>query len=316
MIKNWKSQRWQTLLNFNSKRRLLITGTPLQNDLMELWSLMHFLMPHVFSSHEQFRQWFSNPLTGMVEGASDINKALVDRLHGVLRPFLLRCGPRAPGMGVPLSGIASTDPIVGCPRRRLKSEVEKQLPGKHEHVLFCNLSKRQRTLYEDYMASSDTRSALSSGNFLGMANVLMQLRKASSAPKPAPCLPWRPQFEVRTGGVFLRHAIAGLQPPGPFRGPPDHLGVRPAGQDLDQDAVPRRQRHQEASPLSGTALSHQTRTRLGFLARRQYPAGGRKSSLPSNFWRAGSYSRCLAASRAAWRVASSSRGPRWRWLRP
>ena len=58
---------------------------------MELWSLMHFLMPHVFSSHEQFRQWFSNPLTGMVEGASEINKVLVDRLHGVLRPFLLRC---------------------------------------------------------------------------------------------------------------------------------------------------------------------------------------------------------------------------------
>ena len=49
MIKNWKSQRWQTLLNFNSQRRLLITGTPLQNDLMELWSLMHFLMPQVKS---------------------------------------------------------------------------------------------------------------------------------------------------------------------------------------------------------------------------------------------------------------------------
>jgi len=52
MIKNWKSQRWQTLLNFNSQRRLLITGTPLQNDLMELWSLMHFLMPQVM--HEYF----------------------------------------------------------------------------------------------------------------------------------------------------------------------------------------------------------------------------------------------------------------------
>ncbi len=47
-IKNFKSQRWQTLLTFPSQRRLLLTGTPLQNSLMELWSLMHFLMPHIF----------------------------------------------------------------------------------------------------------------------------------------------------------------------------------------------------------------------------------------------------------------------------
>ncbi|CAD7704403.1 unnamed protein product, partial [Ostreobium quekettii] len=74
MIKNWKSLRWQTLLNFNSKRRLLLTGTPLQNDLMELWSLMHFLMPHVFASHAQFKDWFSSPLTGMVQGQEEVNK--------------------------------------------------------------------------------------------------------------------------------------------------------------------------------------------------------------------------------------------------
>jgi hypothetical protein len=58
---------------------------------MELWSLMHFLMPHVFASHQQFKDWFSNPLTGMVEGSQDVNRALVERLHSVLRPFLLRC---------------------------------------------------------------------------------------------------------------------------------------------------------------------------------------------------------------------------------
>ena len=49
-IKNYRSQRWQTLLNFPSRRRLLLTGTPLQNSLMELWALMHFLMPHLFAS--------------------------------------------------------------------------------------------------------------------------------------------------------------------------------------------------------------------------------------------------------------------------
>jgi len=155
MIKNWRSQRWQTLLNFNSKRRLLITGTPLQNDLMELWSLMHFLMPQVFGSHAQFKDWFSNPLTGMVEGSAEYNKAIVERLHAVLRPFLLR---------------------------RLKRDVEKQLPGKHEHVIKCRLSKRQRQLYEEYMASGDTRSTLSSGNFLGIMNCLMQLRKVCNHP--------------------------------------------------------------------------------------------------------------------------------------
>ena len=155
MIKNWRSQRWQTLLNFNSKRRLLITGTPLQNDLMELWSLMHFLMPHVFQSHSEFKNWFSSPLTGMVEGGGGVNMDLVSRLHGVLRPFLLR---------------------------RLKSEVEKNLPGKVEHVVHCGLSKRQRRLYEEYMASSDTSTTLSSGNLLGIINCLMQLRKVCNHP--------------------------------------------------------------------------------------------------------------------------------------
>ena len=82
-IKNFKSQRWQTLLNFNSQRRLLLTGTPLQNSLMELWSLMHFLMPAVFSSHTDFKEWFSNPLTGMVEGSQEYNASIVKRLHQV-----------------------------------------------------------------------------------------------------------------------------------------------------------------------------------------------------------------------------------------
>lgn len=51
---------------------------------------MHFLMPHIFHSHAAFQDWFSNPLTGMVEGASAVNSALVGRLHAVLRPFVLR----------------------------------------------------------------------------------------------------------------------------------------------------------------------------------------------------------------------------------
>ena len=105
-IKNTKTQRWQSLLTFRSRRRLLLTGTPLQNSLMELWSLLHFLMPHVFQSHSEFREWFSNPLNTMIEteNVSD-NQEIVSRLHSVLRPFILR---------------------------RLKKDVEKQLPRKYE----------------------------------------------------------------------------------------------------------------------------------------------------------------------------------------
>ncbi|XP_029462674.1 LOW QUALITY PROTEIN: helicase SRCAP [Rhinatrema bivittatum] len=154
-IKNFKSQRWQSLLNFNSQRRLLLTGTPLQNSLMELWSLMHFLMPHVFQSHREFKEWFSNPLTGMIEGSQEYNESLVKRLHKVLRPFLLR---------------------------RVKVDVEKQMPKKYEHVITCRLSKRQRYLYDDFMAQATTKETLVSGHFMSVINILMQLRKVCNHP--------------------------------------------------------------------------------------------------------------------------------------
>ncbi|CAD6187908.1 unnamed protein product [Caenorhabditis auriculariae] len=154
-IKNWKSQRWQALLNMRARRRLLLTGTPLQNSLMELWSLMHFLMPAIFASHDDFKDWFSNPLTGMMEGSVEFNAPLVQRLHKVLRPFILR---------------------------RLKCEVEKQLPEKTEHVIKCSLSKRQRYLYDDFMSKRETRENLKSGNMMSVLNIVMQLRKCCNHP--------------------------------------------------------------------------------------------------------------------------------------
>ncbi|XP_017885705.1 helicase domino isoform X2 [Ceratina calcarata] len=171
-IKNFKSQRWQLLLNFQTQRRLLLTGTPLQNNLMELWSLMHFLMPNVFQSHREFKEWFSNPVTGMIEGNSEYNENIIRRLHKVLRPFLLR---------------------------RLKTEVEKQLPKKYEHVVMCRLSKRQRYLYDDFMSRAKTKETLASGNLLSVINVLMQLRKVCNHPN---------LFEVRpTISPFQMEAI-------------------------------------------------------------------------------------------------------------
>ncbi|KAJ1597642.1 hypothetical protein NDA14_006934 [Ustilago hordei] len=166
-IKNFRSQRWQTLLGFNSQRRLLLTGTPLQNNLMDLWSLMYFLMPHgvtdlpgggAFANMKDFQDWFSNPLDKAIEGGTSMNeetRAMVQKLHAVLRPYLLR---------------------------RLKSEVEKELPSKYEHVITCRLSKRQRFLYNDFMSRAKTRESLASGNYLSIINCLMQLRKVCNHP--------------------------------------------------------------------------------------------------------------------------------------
>ncbi|GFY99811.1 SNF2 domain-containing protein [Actinidia rufa] len=189
LIKNWKSQRWQTLLNFNSKRRILLTGTPLQNDLMELWSLMHFLMPHVFQSHQEFKDWFSNPISGMVEGQEKINKEVVDRLHNVLRPFILR---------------------------RLKRDVEKQLPMKLEHVVYCRLSKRQRNLYEDFIASSETQATLASSNFFGMISVIMQLRKVCNHPDLFEGRPIVSSFDMNGIDIQLSSSICSILTPDPF----------------------------------------------------------------------------------------------------
>uniref|UniRef100_A0A0N5ABZ3 Helicase C-terminal domain-containing protein n=1 Tax=Syphacia muris TaxID=451379 RepID=A0A0N5ABZ3_9BILA len=122
---------------------------------MELWSLMHFLMPAIFASHNDFKDWFSNPLTDMMEGNAKWNAELVQRLHKVLRPFILR---------------------------RLKADVEKQLPEKIEKVIKCPLSKRQRYLYDDFMAQRTTRENLQSGSIMSVLNIVMQLRKCCNHP--------------------------------------------------------------------------------------------------------------------------------------
>ncbi|EGS24111.1 uncharacterized protein CTHT_0000420 [Thermochaetoides thermophila DSM 1495] len=163
-IKNFKSQRWQTLLGFNTHSRLLLTGTPLQNNLTELWSLLYFLAPPEngeggFVDLQEFHNWFSRPESQILESGrdqlDDEARAIIAKLHKVLRPYLLR---------------------------RLKSDVEKQMPAKYEHIEFCRLSKRQRELYDGFLSRADTRATLASGNYMSIINCLMQLRKVCNHP--------------------------------------------------------------------------------------------------------------------------------------
>ncbi|KAG6853514.1 hypothetical protein C0991_003644 [Blastosporella zonata] len=182
MIKNFKSQRWNILLMFRSFRRLLLTGTPLQNNLTELWALLQFLMSGSnFATLKDFGDWFSNPVEKAIEmGNADDDDTMqrVAKLHTVLRPYLLR---------------------------RLKRDVEKELPSKYEHLVMCPLSKRQRFLYDEFMARAHTREALQSGVYQKIANILMQLRKVCNHPD---------LFEVRpivTSFAMERSAVADFE---------------------------------------------------------------------------------------------------------
>ena len=185
-IKNFRSQRWQTLLTFRSRARLLLTGTPLQNNLEELWSLLFFLVgpdkAEEFLGRQEFSQLFKKPADQILENDQQHldaeGREQVQKLHHVLRPRLLR---------------------------RLKADVEKQMPGKYEHVVYCKLSKRQRYLYDGFLSRSQTRETLARGNYLSIINCLMQLRKVCNHPD---------LFETRpivTSFAMPRSAIADFE---------------------------------------------------------------------------------------------------------
>ncbi|CAL5183789.1 unnamed protein product [Lathyrus oleraceus] len=146
-IKNENSLLSKTMRIFNTNYRLLITGTPLQNNLHELWSLLNFLLPEIFSSAETFDEWFQ------ISGEND-QQEVVQQLHKVLRPFLLR---------------------------RLKSDVEKGLPPKKETILKVGMSQMQKQYYKALL-QKDLEVVNAGGERKRLLNIAMQLRKCCNHP--------------------------------------------------------------------------------------------------------------------------------------
>ncbi|MCP9263537.1 ISWI chromatin-remodeling complex ATPase ISW2 [Dirofilaria immitis] len=158
-IKNEHSKLSEIVREFKSKHRLLITGTPLQNNLHELWALLNFLLPDMFALASDFDSWFTtNDMMG--------NQDLVSRLHKaipsffiiiiVLKPFLLR---------------------------RLKSDVEKTLLPKKEVKIYVGLSKMQREWYTRIlMKDIDVVNGAGKLEKARIMNILMHLRKCCNHP--------------------------------------------------------------------------------------------------------------------------------------
>ncbi|VAI01828.1 unnamed protein product [Triticum turgidum subsp. durum] len=166
-LKNTKCKLLRELRRIPMDNKLLLTGTPLQNNLAELWSLLNFILPDIFSSHEEFESWFdfSGKADEELEEETDEKKRVlvVSKLHSILRPFLLR---------------------------RMKEDVEHMLPRKKEIIIYANMTEHQKQIqshlieqtFDDYLHESADIVLRRPGIKTKLNNLLIQLRKNCGHP--------------------------------------------------------------------------------------------------------------------------------------
>ncbi|KAK8792072.1 hypothetical protein WA158_005449 [Blastocystis sp. Blastoise] len=186
-MKNSGSKLFQVLTKYyKNKRKLLLTGTPLQNSLPELWSLLNFILPRLFESSEDFDTWFNKPFShfGGSTGGTEVltseeSLIIINRLHEVIRPFILR---------------------------REKKNVLDRLPDKKEILLYSDLSAWQKVVYKQlsngyYMTPQE---GLTNAKKVSARNCLMQLRKICDHPYLFLKSGWIiDEGIVRTSGKFV-----------------------------------------------------------------------------------------------------------------
>lgn len=165
-LKNFDCKLLRELKLLPADNTLLLTGTPLQNNLPELWSLLNFILPQIFTSLKEFQSWFDFAgRSSYVSQDGDVkdNRRLqvISKLHLILRPFLLR---------------------------RLKEDVEKSLPLKKEIILYAPMSAQQKQ-FNEYLISKTLggymEENLQSPGFRIKAKLnclVMQLRKNCNHP--------------------------------------------------------------------------------------------------------------------------------------
>ncbi|VAH98601.1 ATP-dependent DNA helicase DDM1 [Triticum aestivum] len=166
-LKNTNCKLLRELRRIPMENKLLLTGTPLQNNLAELWSLLNFILPDIFSSHQEFESWFdfSGKGDGEQQEETDENKRVlvVSKLHAILRPFLLR---------------------------RMKEDVEHMLPRKKEIIIYANMTEHQKQIqnhlvertFDNYLHENTDIVLRRPGIKTKLNNLLIQLRKNCGHP--------------------------------------------------------------------------------------------------------------------------------------
>ncbi|KAH1157921.1 hypothetical protein AAZX31_11G065700 [Glycine max] len=165
-LKNSQCKLVKALKFINVENKLLLTGTPLQNNLAELWSLLNFILPDIFASLEEFESWFNlsgkcNNEATKEELEEKRRSQVVAKLHAILRPFLLR---------------------------RMKSDVEIMLPRKKEIIIYANMTEHQKNL-QDHLVNKTLGNYLKENMSSGLSvpaimirNLAIQLRKVCNHP--------------------------------------------------------------------------------------------------------------------------------------
>ena len=147
-IKNEDSSTTTNVRRVNATQRFLVTGTPLQNNLRELYALLNFIIPDVFSDGDCFDSWFN-----VSTGSGD--SSVVARLNEILRPVMLR---------------------------RRKSEVSTNIPPKKEIYVECQLTPMQRDMYLEILSKNYSIINEGGATSRALSNILMNLRKCCNHP--------------------------------------------------------------------------------------------------------------------------------------
>ncbi|KAF9571443.1 hypothetical protein EC968_000538 [Mortierella alpina] len=154
MLKNCTSARYKQLMSIKTPFRLLLTGTPLQNNLEELLSLLIFILPKLFAEHEEvLRTMFKVKVDATSEKSTLLSQERIVRARHMIAPFVLR---------------------------RKKIHVLKDLPKKIEQVIYCDLHPDQRVLYDRVMQSSAVQAVLDEDVDLDAEGVTIDLIELDS----------------------------------------------------------------------------------------------------------------------------------------